>query len=78
MNGVSVNMTISFEVKMVRMEVNKYKTTNSRYWLPFAFSEALLARYLNRPSSSKKMDIMVIEKNKIKILIGLIAALLTS
>jgi hypothetical protein len=43
-----------------------------------ALLEAALAKYLKRPSSSKKMEIMVIEKNKINILIGLIEALLVN
>ena len=41
-----------------------------------ALETAKVAKYLNNPTSSKKMDKIVIEKNKTKILIGLIALLL--
>ena len=72
MNGVNVNITISFEVKIVSTEVNKYKRINSKNWLFFAIDVDLLAKYLNNPVSSKKIDIQVIEKKSTNILSGLI------
>ena len=51
---------------------------NKEYWFPFASLEAILAKYLNNPSSSKNMEMIVIEKNKTNIFNGLIDALLVN
>ena len=45
---------------------------NNANWLFFALFAAKFAKNLNNPTSSKKIDKIVIEKNKIIILIGLI------
>ena len=75
-NGVKVNITISLEVNTVKKETKKYKAKNKVNWLFLALETANEARYLNRPTSSKKMESIVIEKNKTNIFSGLIAALL--
>ena len=74
-NGVNVRMTISLDVKIVSVAVKIYKIVNSMYWLFFAFLAATLAKNLNKPTSSRKMERIVIEKNKIMIFIGLIESL---
>ena len=45
---------------------------NKLSWLPLALEEAKEAKYLNNPSSSRKIEIKVIEKNKTNIFKGLI------
>lgn len=70
MNGVNVKMTMSLDVKIVNTAVKQYKMTNNVYWLFFALEAATLAKYLNKPTSSKKMERIVIEKNKTMILSG--------
>ena len=44
---------------------------NKLIWLFFALFVAKIARYLNNPISSKNIEMIVIEKNKAKILRGL-------
>ena len=78
MNGVNVKMTISFDVKMVSKEVKKYKIMKSVYWLSLAFLVARFAKNLNNPTSSRKIESTVIEKNKTSIFIGLTVVLFVS
>lgn len=65
-------MTMSLDVKIVNIDVNTNKTTNNPNWDLLHKWEALKARYLKKPASSRKIDKNVIEKNKAKILSGLI------
>ena len=44
-------------------------------WLDLAITTAFLAIYLNKPTSSKNIDKIVIEKNKTSILSGFISEL---
>ena len=67
--GVNVNITMSFDVKIVKAATKKYKIVNRINWLFLALFVARFARYLNRPTSSKKIDKVVIEKKRIIILI---------
>ena len=64
---------MSFEVNIVNNEIIAKKIKNNANWLLFAFLLAKTARYLNSPNSSKNTEMIVIEKNKISILIGLTA-----
>jgi len=70
MNGVKVKMMISLEVKIVTSEHVMNSAVNKRIWLLPLFFNTAFARYLKKPVSSKKIDKMVIDKNKTKILIG--------
>ena len=65
-------MTISFDVNTVRTLVNAYKAKKSTYWFVFARLVASWAKYLNNPNSSKRIEIIVIVKNKTRIFNGLI------
>ena len=76
MNGVRVNMTTSLDVNTVKSDVKKYKTINKINWFPFAYLLATLAKWRNKPSSSRMIDIVVIEKKRTSIFKGLIALLL--
>ena len=71
-NGVNVRITISFDVNTVKTLVNAYKAKKRAYWFVFALFVANWARYLNNPNSSKRIEIIVIEKNKTRIFNGLI------
>ena len=51
---------------------------NNANWLFLARFAAKFAKNLNNPTSSKKIDRTVIEKNKMMILIGLIDELLVN
>ena len=77
-NGVNVKITMSFDVKMVKIAVKAYSIMKSRYWFLFAFLAAKIAKYLNNPTSSRKIERIVIEKNKTMILSGLTVVLLTN
>ena len=61
---------------MVNVAVKQYKITNKVYWLFFAFEAATFAKYLNKPTSSKNIERIVIEKNKTIIFNGLTDELL--
>ena len=74
MNGVNVRMIISFDVKIVRIEVKIYKYKNNLNWLAPAFLQTILAICLKKPTSSKNIERIVIDMNKHKILRGLIAS----
>ena len=70
--GVNVNMTISFEVKIVSTETTKNKRTNSLFWLTPALLSVLSASSLKKPSSSKNTESEVMAKNSTKIFTGFI------
>ncbi len=69
-NGVNVNMTISFEVNMVMIDINVYKTKNSMYWLFLYLSMNIDAIYLKKPASSSEIDIKDMEMNNTNIFNG--------
>ena len=69
---------MSFDMNIVSAAVKKYKMVKSVYWLFFALLAATLARNLNKPTSSRKIDRTVIEKKSTIILIGLTEVLLVS
>ena len=73
-----MRITISFDVNTVKTLVNAYKAKKRAYWFVFALFVANWARYLNNPNSSKRIEIIVIEKNKINIFIGLTLVSLSS
>ncbi len=62
---------MSLEVKIVRIEtvIKRYK--NSIVWLLLAFASTFIAIYSKKPASFRKIDIIVIDKNRTRILIGL-------
>ena len=70
--GVNVRITISFDVNTVKTLVKAYKAKKRAYWFDFALLVARWAKYLNNPNSSKRMEIIVIEKNKTMIFNGFI------
>ena len=51
---------------------------NKTNWLFFAFFAASIARYLNKPRQSRKIEIKVIEKNKTMIFKGFTGDLLVN
>lgn len=65
-------MMISLEVKIVRMDMSPYNIKNKLIWFDLTFDKTKLARNLNKPSSSKLVEINTIEINKMRISIGLI------
>lgn len=78
MNGVSVNITTSLEVNIVSTAVKKYNKKNRLNWLVFATDAARFAKNLNKPTSSKKIDKKVIEKNRTSNFKGLIESFLVN
>ena len=56
MNGVNVNITISFEVNIVKIDTTAYNIKNNAFWLDFAFFVANIANVLKNPTSSKNTD----------------------
>lgn len=58
------------------MAAKKYKHMNKVICLLFTFDNIFVAINLKNPTSSRKIEINVIEKNKIKIFNGLIEELL--
>ena len=72
MNGVNVKITISLDVKMVKIATIIYKVKNKAFWFVLQFLINRAAKNLKNPTSSKNIDKKVIEKNSSNILIGLI------
>ena len=67
---MNVNITISFDVKIVRNEINKYNTINSIIWLLLYFFINIVAIYLKKPDSSNDIDKIDIHINKTNIFKG--------
>ncbi len=67
-------MTISLDVNMVKTDTKIYRIINKNIWdLPAIFTD-FAAKNLKNPASSKNIEMNVIEKKRIRILIGLILA----
>ena len=69
-NGVNVSITMSFEVKIVKNEINKYKIKNSLNWLVLYLLIKIDAMYPKNPLVSSTIEINDTEINKINILTG--------
>lgn len=67
---MNVKTTISFEVKIVRIETIKYKKIKNLKFDPLDFINTLLAHIEKKPTLSKKIEIKEIDINKIKIFTG--------
>ena len=68
--GVNVKITISFEVKIVKIDINKYNEKKSVYWLDLNLLINLIATNEKNPASSKAIEIKDTDINKTKIFNG--------
>ena len=63
-------MIISLDVKTVKILVNIYNAKKILSWFPLVWFVTSVARYLKKLTSSKKIERIVIDINKISICIG--------
>ena len=73
MKGVKVRMTMSLEVKTVSTDTVAYNMKNSFICPDPALESILDAKYRKNPTSSRKTERAVMDKNSVKILRGLMA-----
>ena len=74
MNGVKVNITISLSVGIATSVTRMKSAAKTLSWLAPARLRTVFANHRKNPSSSRNIDITVIDRKSTRIFIGLIAA----
>lgn len=74
MNGVNVNIKISFEVKIVKIAIIALNEKNNFVWLLLFFDKITAAIYEKNPILSNKTEILVHDMNITNIFNGFIFA----